>query len=117
MKKSLLGIILSIFLNHQSNAGIKLEGEITELWVNDVRVHNAAFVSVGENYQSPCNSGVQSRYIIIDLADTDPSMKNAFSMVLAAYMSGKPVTLGGTGECFPGTNNEKLKYLFFGDYN
>lgn len=106
MKKLIfLGSLLSGLYNN-AFASAQLTGEITELWVNDSNFKNYVYISLSKTFASPCGSGTIS-YFALDLSE--PSMKEAYSMALAAFMSGKKVSLAGDGTCKG--NYEKLLYI------
>lgn len=104
--KKLSFFISLISLSQLSNASPALTDEITELWINDNSNSNIAYVSVGQNFSSPCRDS-EIRYLVMDLAE--PGMKEAYSMALAAFMSDKSVTMAGKGECMG--IREKLQYI------
>ena len=99
-------IILLLLFSSLAEASIPLTGEITELWINDGSYSNVAMISVGTSFSSPCYS-TDLRYLILDFSQ--PGMKEAYSLALAAYMSGTPVTMAGAGECHGII--EKLQYI------
>lgn len=105
MKKVFLAILLSM-CTILSHASPPLTGKVTEIWVNDNSTTNIAFISIGENFSTLCNSN-ETRYLILDLSEA--SMKEAYSMALAAYMADKSVTIAGNGNCYG--QSEKLKYI------
>ena len=86
MFKSIFCSILVLF-SFSASAGATLTGELSELWVNDSSLSNGAYIATGELYTTHCQSNNQVRYVIIDF--NEPGMKEAYSMALAAFMSGK----------------------------
>lgn len=88
-----------------------ISGKITELWVNDRNIQGV-FISVGKSYTPSCNASYNATYLLLDPNDsTNPMMKQAYAMALSAFMAGKTVTIEGSGECYPGTSLEKLRYI------
>ena len=100
-----LGVLYSCFVYSSD----RLTGQITELWVNDGGNFNVVFISVGQDFTTTCPIG-GSRYLIMDLSE--PSMKEAYSMALAAFMSGKTISMAGSGQCTSGQGLEKLRYIY-----
>lgn len=101
-------LIISALSAFNVKASPQLSGEITELWVNDNSSTNVVFVSVGQTYTTSCSNDPRN-YLIIDLSQA--SMKEAYSMALSAFVSGKPVVMRGiNGSCYG--SNEKLKYIY-----
>ncbi len=89
-----------------------LTGPVKELWVNDATIENIAFINLRKNYTANCGGGSSfpsQQLIIIDFSK--PSMREAYSMALAATMSGKDITVGTSGICLPGTYVETLRYI------
>lgn len=105
MKKIFCLLILSC-ISASAFSTPPLKGKISEIWINDGSNTNIAFVSVGQNFSTPCRPS-ETQYLIMNL--TEPSMKEAYAMALAAYMADKEVTIAGGGVCH-GTH-EKLKYI------
>lgn len=106
MKKPiLLGTLLSSLCSNVF-ASAQLTGEITELWVNDSNFTNHVYISLSKTFVSPC-SPVPISYFALDLSE--PGMKEAYAMALAAFMSGKQISLAGDGTCKG--SYEKLRYI------
>jgi hypothetical protein len=99
-----LASILLISITAAANA-TQATGRISELWVNDGATSNVVWLRLGTAFSSPCGTG---GYMVLDLSDE--SMKSAYALALAAYMSDRNVTIGGNGACF--NTYEKLKYIF-----
>ena len=108
MKKTVM-LLLLVVCASVSWASPKIKGEITELWINDSTRTNIAFVSIGQYFDTPCREA-QTNYLIMDFSE--PSMKEAYSMALAAFMSGKEVSIKGIGQCFGDLEKLKLINIF-----
>lgn len=105
MRKLILTIVLSL-ASGALFASPPLKGKVTEIWINDGSNTNIVFVSVGQSFSTPCRES-DVRYLVMDL--TEPSMREAYSMTLAAYMAGQEITMAGNGSCHG--IHEKLKYI------
>ncbi len=99
-------IVLFLLCSSLAEASIPLTGEITELWINDGSYSNVAMISMGTSFSSPCYS-TDLRYLILDFSQS--GMKEAYALALAAYMSGIPITMAGSGSCHGIV--EKLQYI------
>ena len=94
-----------------SFAGNTITGEIKWLGVNMLNVPNGAAMGTGVPFESSCRPGDNPmvNYMVIDF--DRPAMREAYALALAAYMSGKKVTLVGSSDCF--SNYELLKSITF----
>ena len=100
--------LFSVLFTGTALSNTDMKGQVSELWVNDHGRDNIAFIAVGKTYTSSC-SEASSRYLIMDLSKN--GMKEAFSIALAAYMSGVEITIGSVGGCIGANNPEELKYI------
>lgn len=82
---------------------------IKSLWVNDSS-SNVIFVEPSNSFLSVCSSS-PGKYFILE--PNLPNMKEAYSMLLAAMMSGRKVTIGGKGDCW--NSNEKMRYVYLSE--
>ncbi|MCS4306814.1 hypothetical protein M2404_001139 [Rheinheimera pacifica] len=82
---------------------------IKSLWVNDSS-NNVIFVEPTNSFESACGLP-QGQYFILE--PDLPNMKEVYSMLLAAMMSGRQVTIGGKGECFK--YHEKMRYVYLSE--
>jgi len=88
-------------------ASPKLTGQIAEIYVNDNSRSNIIFLSLNQSFSTPCRE-TDLAYLVMDL--NEPSMKEAYSMALAAFMGNKTVSVAGKGECLGSL--EKLQYIY-----
>ena len=101
-----LYFILLITMCFDVSASSTISTKIKSLWVNDNGAE-VVYLEPESPYQSICNNN-GSKYFIIYLERKN--MKEAYSMALAAFMSGKAVNVGGKNECMG--SNEVLRYIY-----
>ena len=103
--------ILTAFISSLTFASEPIEGKVLELAVNSL-VTNGALIGTGQVFNSACRSGGDQsvKYFVIDFSE--PGMKEAYSLALAAYMSEKEVRMIGSPlRCYG--QFEKLKSISF----
>jgi len=113
-KKNAFAFFASLAAISAASAGQIQNTTIKSLWVNDSSF-NAVFVEPTKQLTIPCGGAgtTQGKYFMFD--ESLPNSKEIYSMVLAAKISGKAVTIGGDGTCYPGTYQEKLRYIYIAD--
>ncbi|XOV80337.1 MAG: hypothetical protein ACFHVJ_05130 [Aestuariibacter sp.] len=102
-------IAFSLLYSLLSNAATQVNGEIKYLGVNALNMQDGAAIGIGQVIESSCRAGNDPsvNYMVIDF--TRPGMKEAYSLALAAYMSGTPVTISTSNDCF--SNYELVKSI------
>ena len=101
-----LALAAGSFFSTVASANAQASGRISELWVNDSSGSNIAWIRLATPFSSSCGSN--NGYMVLDLSD--PAMKSAYALALAAFMAERNVTVGGSGVCY--NTYETLKFVY-----
>ena len=97
----LIGFSTSSYAGHQT-------GIVTQINVRNDGLH-WIHLSGDRGAMPDCTQGRYSYWMIKD--ENSTYGKSQFSMLLAAYMSQKPVTIYGTGDCTRWGDGEDIKHV------
>ncbi|MCR9577116.1 hypothetical protein NB501_16815 [Vibrio alginolyticus] len=96
LKKMILVVLL--FTTHASNAGEIIDTKITSLMF-DKQYSHQVYIKTSKQHDSGSKADCQNSVWSFVLKLDSEQAKSMYSMLLAAHMAGKSVTLAGTGRC------------------